>query len=179
MAVKNEKQYEALKKKGMSEAAGRPDRQLSGRVEARGEKSGTAELHAGWYHRAAQGRRRRAVRRPPRRTSPVTVRLHLSGEEHAPRRSSCPGGRANGFDFVTVSDHFHPWKRRRATAPSCGRARRDRARHRAIDRLGVSCPTVGSIPRSSHRPPPRPRALRRALLPRRGHRRSPERTRPR
>ena len=57
--VKNEKQYEALKDKGMSKERAAQDRELAGCVEARRQEVGlrAAILEAGRHDRAAQGRR--------------------------------------------------------------------------------------------------------------------------
>jgi G6PDH family F420-dependent oxidoreductase len=44
---------------------------------------------------------------------------HLSSEELAPSRMVALASRAEqaGFDFVTVSDHFHPWTRAQGESP--------------------------------------------------------------
>ena len=48
----------------------------------------------------------------------------LSSEEHGPQTLVANARRAEelGFDFVSISDHYHPWvDAPRATARSCGR----------------------------------------------------------
>ena len=59
----------------------------------------------------------------------VRLGLHLSAEEHGPDFLVRTAVRAEeaGFDFVTVSDHFHPWTTsqgpspmRPASATDCG-----------------------------------------------------------
>ena len=46
----------------------------------------------------------------------------LSSEEHTPSDlvSQAQQAEAAGFDFLTISDHFHPGSTSRVTAPSCG-----------------------------------------------------------
>ena len=47
------------------------------------------------------------------------VGLHLSSEELPPEALVATARRAEeaGFDFVTISDHFHPWTRRQGKSP--------------------------------------------------------------
>lgn len=47
------------------------------------------------------------------------VGLHLSSEELPPELLVATAQRAEeaGFDFVTISDHFHPWTRRQGQSP--------------------------------------------------------------
>jgi coenzyme F420-dependent glucose-6-phosphate dehydrogenase len=47
------------------------------------------------------------------------VGLHLSSEELPPEALVATARRAEeaGFDFITISDHFHPWTRRQGESP--------------------------------------------------------------
>jgi len=49
----------------------------------------------------------------------LRIGYHLSCEEHGPDRLVEWGRRAEeaGFDFLTVSDHYHPWTRRQGQSP--------------------------------------------------------------
>jgi G6PDH family F420-dependent oxidoreductase len=49
----------------------------------------------------------------------LRIGYHLSCEEHPPERLIEWGRRAEeaGFDFITVSDHFHPWTRAQGESP--------------------------------------------------------------
>lgn len=52
----------------------------------------------------------------------VQIGYTLSSEEHGPGNLLLYGRIAEevGFDFLTISDHVHPWIRSRARALSCG-----------------------------------------------------------
>jgi coenzyme F420-dependent glucose-6-phosphate dehydrogenase len=72
--------------------------------------------------------------------------LTLSSEEHGPRRLVDLAGSAeeSGFDFVSISDHFHPWLAAQGHAPNVwpllGAISE---RTESIDvAVGVTCPTV-------------------------------------
>ena len=47
----------------------------------------------------------------------------LSSEEHPPRRlvSAAVTAEKVGFDFCSISDHFHPWVQAQGHSPPCGR----------------------------------------------------------
>jgi alkanesulfonate monooxygenase SsuD/methylene tetrahydromethanopterin reductase-like flavin-dependent oxidoreductase (luciferase family) len=49
--------------------------------------------------------------------------LTLSSEEHPPARlvEIARLAEQTGFDFVSISDHFHPWISEQGHAPSSGR----------------------------------------------------------
>jgi G6PDH family F420-dependent oxidoreductase len=49
----------------------------------------------------------------------MQIGYHLSSEEHPPERMLPWARRAEevGFDFITVSDHFHPWTRAQGQSP--------------------------------------------------------------
>jgi coenzyme F420-dependent glucose-6-phosphate dehydrogenase len=70
----------------------------------------------------------------------------LSSEEHAPRDLVRYAGRAEeaGFDFASISDHFHPWVDKQGESPFVWSV--IGAISAATDRLnvvtGVTCPTV-------------------------------------
>jgi G6PDH family F420-dependent oxidoreductase len=84
--------------------------------------------------------------------SPRNVRLglHLSAEEHPPEFLVATAIRAEeaGFDFVTVSDHFHPWTRRQGESPFVWAVLGAIAH--ATERVGVgtavTCPTIRTHP---------------------------------
>ncbi len=70
----------------------------------------------------------------------------LSSEEHAPRRLVELAGEAeqHGFDFVSISDHFHPWLDEQGHSPFVwavlgGIAERTSDLEVAV---GVTCPTT-------------------------------------
>ena len=82
----------------------------------------------------------------------------LSAEGFGHRNSCarrCSGGA--GFDFVEISDHYHPWLTSRATAPSPGAcsARWPRGPSGSAWRPGSPARSCGTTRRSSPRPPPR------------------------
>ena len=61
----------------------------------------------------------------------VRIGYTLSSEEHGPGDLLLYGRIAeeSGFDFLTISDHFHPWTRRAGAEPlRVERARRHRRR---------------------------------------------------
>ena len=72
--------------------------------------------------------------------------FHLSGEELAPDVMVPAARRAEeiGFDFITVSDHFHPWTRQQGESPFVWTVLGAIAH--ATERVGlgtaVTCPTV-------------------------------------
>jgi coenzyme F420-dependent glucose-6-phosphate dehydrogenase len=72
--------------------------------------------------------------------------LTLSSEEHPPSRLVELGGLAeqHGFDFVSISDHFHPWVDAQGHAPfvwSVLGALAERTSTLGVA-VGVTCPTV-------------------------------------
>ena len=76
--------------------------------------------------------------------------LHLSAEEHPPGflvETAVKAERA-GFDFVTVSDHFHPWTTRQGESPMVWAVLGAIAT--ATERVGVgtavTCPTIRTHP---------------------------------
>jgi G6PDH family F420-dependent oxidoreductase len=72
--------------------------------------------------------------------------MTLSSEEHGPRRLVELAGLAeqNGFDFVSVSDHFHPWIDAQGHAPNVWPVLGAIAERTASIEVavGVTCPTV-------------------------------------
>ena len=114
----------------------------------------------------------------------VELGYALSSEELAPVDLVKNAARAEraGFGFALVSDHFHPWLDAQGESPfvwSVIGAISRRPRSLTLG-TGVTCPTDPDAP-GDHRPGRRD--LRGAdagtLLPRRRHRREPERARPR
>ena len=84
-------------------------------------------------------------------TSPnIRLGLHLSAEEHPPDFLVATAIRAEeaGFDFVTVSDHVHPWTRRQGESPFVWAVLGAIAQ--ATERVGVgtavTCPTIRTHP---------------------------------
>lgn len=76
----------------------------------------------------------------------VKFGMTLSSEEHGPKRLVELAGLAeqNGFDFVSISDHFHPWIDAQGHSPnvwpvSGAIAERTTSIEVAV---GVTCPTV-------------------------------------
>ena len=76
---------------------------------------------------------------PTTTAAPLRIGYALSSEEHSPTDliEHAKLAEQAGFDFLLISDHFHPWIDARATARSCGRcsarspqARRARGGHR-------------------------------------------------
>jgi coenzyme F420-dependent glucose-6-phosphate dehydrogenase len=76
--------------------------------------------------------------------------LHLSAEEHPPDFLVQTAIRAEeaGFDFVTVSDHFHPWTTQQGESPMVWAVLGAIAQ--ATERVGVgtavTCPTIRTHP---------------------------------
>ena len=72
--------------------------------------------------------------------------LTLSSEEHGPRQLVELAGEAerNGFDFVSISDHFHPWLDEQGHSPFVWAVLGGIAeRTTDIDvAVGVTCPTT-------------------------------------
>ena len=72
--------------------------------------------------------------------------LHLSAEEHGPDFLVATARRAEeaGFDFVTVSDHFHPWTRAQGQSPFVWSVLGAVAQATEQIQVGtaVTCPTV-------------------------------------
>ncbi|MDQ3147762.1 MAG: TIGR03557 family F420-dependent LLM class oxidoreductase [Actinomycetota bacterium] len=70
----------------------------------------------------------------------------LSGEEHAPRQLVAQARRAEeaGFDFVSISDHYHPWVGAQGHSPFVWSVLGSIAAvtERLEVAVGVSCPTV-------------------------------------
>jgi coenzyme F420-dependent glucose-6-phosphate dehydrogenase len=82
--------------------------------------------------------------------SGLKLGLHLSAEEHPPDflvDTAVKAERA-GFDFVTVSDHFHPWTTSQGESPMVWAVLGAIAR--ATERVGVgtavTCPTIRTHP---------------------------------
>jgi G6PDH family F420-dependent oxidoreductase len=80
----------------------------------------------------------------------VRLGLHLSAEEHPPDflvRTAIKAEDA-GFDFVTVSDHFHPWTRRQGESPFVWAVLGAIAQATARVGVGtaVTCPTIRTHP---------------------------------
>ena len=80
----------------------------------------------------------------------VRLGLHLSAEEHPPGflvETAAKAERA-GFDFVTVSDHFHPWTTHQGASPMVWAVLGAIAQ--ATERVGVgtavTCPTLRTHP---------------------------------
>jgi G6PDH family F420-dependent oxidoreductase len=78
--------------------------------------------------------------------SPIQYGLTLSSEEHGPRRlvDIAALAEGNGFDFVTISDHYHPWVDEQGHAPfvwSVLGALAERTSTLGVA-VGVTCPTV-------------------------------------
>lgn len=72
--------------------------------------------------------------------------LTLSSEEHAPRRllDIAALAEASGFDFVSISDHYHPWISEQGHSPfvwSVLGALAERTSTLGVA-VGVTCPTV-------------------------------------
>jgi G6PDH family F420-dependent oxidoreductase len=76
--------------------------------------------------------------------------LHLSAEEHPPDVLVATAVKAEeaGFEFVTVSDHFHPWTSRQGESPMVWAVLGAIAQ--ATERVGVgtavTCPTIRTHP---------------------------------
>ena len=49
----------------------------------------------------------------------LQIGYHLSSEEHPPDLADPLGSQAEeaGFDFLTVSDHYHPWTHAQGESP--------------------------------------------------------------
>ena len=78
--------------------------------------------------------------------TPIRYGLTLSSEEHPPRRLVEIGALAeeNGFDFVSISDHYHPWIDAQGHSPfvwSVLGALAERTSTLGVA-VGVTCPTV-------------------------------------
>jgi len=82
--------------------------------------------------------------------SGLRLGLHLSAEEHGPDFLVQTAVRAEqaGFDFVTVSDHFHPWTTSQGQSPMVWAVLGAIAQ--ATERVGVgtavTCPTIRTHP---------------------------------
>src|SRR3954447_15236248 len=82
--------------------------------------------------------------------STVQIGYTLSSEEHAPRALVENAVRAEelGFDFATISDHFHPWVQAQGHSPFVwgvlGAVAA--ATHRLPIATGVTCPTIRMPP---------------------------------
>ena len=76
----------------------------------------------------------------------MKVGYHLSSEELEPSRMPALARRAEeaGFDFVTVSDHFHPWTRSQGQSPFVWTALGGIAAATELIEVGtaVTCPTI-------------------------------------
>jgi coenzyme F420-dependent glucose-6-phosphate dehydrogenase len=76
--------------------------------------------------------------------------LHLSAEEHSPDFLVATAVRAEeaGFDFVTVSDHFHPWTTRQGQSPFVWAVLGAiaQATERVSVGTAVTCPTIRTHP---------------------------------
>jgi coenzyme F420-dependent glucose-6-phosphate dehydrogenase len=76
---------------------------------------------------------------------PVHFGLTLSGEEHPPRRLVEIGrlAEASGFEFVSISDHFHPWVDAQGHSPFVWSVLGALAEATSIDvAVGVTCPIM-------------------------------------
>jgi G6PDH family F420-dependent oxidoreductase len=76
----------------------------------------------------------------------IKLGLTLSSEEHGPRRLVELAGAAeeHGFDFVSISDHFHPWLDEQGHSPFVWAvlgAIAERTSELAVA-VGVTCPTT-------------------------------------
>jgi coenzyme F420-dependent glucose-6-phosphate dehydrogenase len=88
----------------------------------------------------------RLAAREPRRIRVISLGYKLSSEEHSPRDLVAYARRAedSGFDFASISDHFHPWTDRQGQSPFVWSVLG--AISQATERIelvtGVTCPTV-------------------------------------
>ena len=105
----------------------------------------------------------------------------LSSEEHGPRDLVTYAQRAEsvGFDFCSISDHYHPWVEAQGHSPFVwsvlGAIAATTTRHRCLDRRDLSVGPHASSGRGSGRGH-HVIAARRPLLVRCRHRRGAERT---
>jgi G6PDH family F420-dependent oxidoreductase len=80
----------------------------------------------------------------------LKVGLHLSAEEHPPDVlvATARRGEAAGFDFLTVSDHFHPWTTRQGESPFVWAVLGAIAQvtERVPVGTAVTCPTIRTHP---------------------------------
>ena len=71
--------------------------------------------------------------------------LALSSEEHAPRHlvEMAVAAEQNGFDFVSISDHYHPWIGQQGHSPFVWSVLGAIANATSAIEVGVgvSCPT--------------------------------------
>ena len=119
--VKNEKQYEALKDKGMSKERAAKIANSPGASKRGGKASGSG----GDSSRAGRRPRRRrpAARaaRPPRRSRDLVTRIgyFLSCEEYSPAQlvEQAVAAEEAGFEALWISDHFHPWNDEQGQSP--------------------------------------------------------------
>jgi G6PDH family F420-dependent oxidoreductase len=76
----------------------------------------------------------------------MQIGYHLSAEEHSPDRMIPWARRAEeiGFDFITVSDHYHPWTRAQGESPFVWSVLGALAQVTERVEIGtaVTCPTV-------------------------------------
>ena len=152
-----------------------------------GKKSGKGgDAEAGRHDRAAQGRRsqgREGRGEEEKGAGSDRLRLHaVERRARAGRRSSRNAARAEaaGFDFASISDHYHPWVCAQGHSPFVwsvlGGDRREHRTHPRRHRRDVpdrAHPSGGDRPGGGHHVA----ALRGALLPRARHRRGAERAR--
>jgi G6PDH family F420-dependent oxidoreductase len=80
----------------------------------------------------------------------MQIGYHLSCEEHPPERLVPWARRAEemGFDFITISDHFHPWTHRQGESPFVWSVLGAIAQvtERVPVGTAVTCPTVRTHP---------------------------------
>jgi coenzyme F420-dependent glucose-6-phosphate dehydrogenase len=81
----------------------------------------------------------------------AAIGFTLSSEEFGPRELVGYGHRAEevGFDFVSISDHFHPWVDRQGSSPFVWAVIGGLAE--ATERIAVTTRSSASIRRSSRR----------------------------
>ncbi len=76
----------------------------------------------------------------------TSIGLHLSSEEHGPEfvLDTARRGEQAGFDFLTISDHFHPWTRAQGNSPFVWSVLGAIAQATERVRVGtaVTCPTT-------------------------------------
>jgi hypothetical protein len=110
--VKNEKQYEALKKKGMSKAraakiatpdASKHGGKSRGRAATQAEGGTAAQLGGRAQGRQGRGQEREEVVRS------TTFGYAVGVSTRPGARRQCPDAEDVGFEFASISDHYHPW----------------------------------------------------------------------
>jgi len=138
--VKNEKQYEAPEGKRNVEGARREDsRNSPWRLENGAERSRAAggDSRQGRHdprstkppgRKGGQGHGEEALTRwPPPSVTPSRVKNMLPARSSSPTRDA---RRRAGFEFASISDHFHPWVGQQGHSPFVWRRAWARLRHR-------------------------------------------------